>query len=162
MKTVYVAIIWLAMFQMTALTIGSLGVFPSDSTLYSDFDTAELEENAGNPVDVLAYIFLPSDVSIAGITGAKILSNGVLLGVIFIIVGIGTGAALLTGQYTVATLAVVGLTFIPMITKSLGFFQKLFMHWDTAALTYMGIQIALGVVILLLLLIVELPAQGGS
>jgi len=159
MKTVYVAIIWLAMFQMTALTIGSLGVFPADSTLYSDFDTQELEDNAGNPLDVLAYLFAPGETtSIAGIT----ITSAQILTIVGVIAGLGTLGAVFTGNYIVAVLVVVGVTFVPMITKSLGFFQKLFVHWDTAALTYMGVQLALGVVILLLLLIVELPAQGDS
>lgn len=159
MKTVYVAIIWLATFQMIALTVASLGVFPSDSTLYSDFDINELEDNADSPLNILTYLFAPGDTT--SIAGISVPSAG-LVTIIGVIAGVGTIGAIFTGNYIIAVLAVVGVTFIPMFTKSFGFFQKIFLYWDTAALTYLGLTLGLGLFILVLLLIVEFPAQGDS
>jgi len=158
MKSLYTAIIWLAMFQGVALMIASLGVFPADSTLYSDFEINEIQNNADSPADLLAYVFSPSDISIAGIT---IGSMG-LVTIIGVIAGLGTVGALVTGNYIIAVLAVVGITFVPMVTHSFSFFRKIFLHWDSSALTYMSVVLGLGIFILFLLLIVEMPAQGDS
>jgi len=162
MKTLYIVIIWLAMFQGITLMIAGLGVFPADSQLYSDFEINELEENADSPVDMLSYIFLPSGEEIGGTTGNEMITSGILVGAILIILGIGSVVAVFTKNYTSAVLIIVGISFVPMISKSWGFFNKLFVHWDTSAMTYMGVTLGLGVFILFLLLIVEMPTHGDS
>ena len=167
MKTLYYVIIFLAMFQMSALMIAGLGVFPTDSTLFSDFDVSEFS-SYDNPEDMLSYIFFPDGLSFGGINigdyeiATISLTTITIIGVITVFVGVGAAFARLTQSYAPVVLAVIGILLYPMINHSFGFFRKLFMHWDNTAMMYMGLTLGLGILILFLLLIVETPVQGRS
>jgi len=167
MKTLYYVVIFLAMFQMMALTIYGLDVFPQDSMLYSDFDLSNVE-NVSDPQSVLSYIFFPDEVTFGGINigdykiGIIQISTLTIIGIITAVIIGGAILARATQTYATVALAVIGILFYPMIRHSFGFFRRLFTMWDSAAMTYLGVTLGVGILILFILLIVETPTQGDS
>jgi len=167
MKTLYYVILYLAMFQMAALVISGLGVFPTDSSLFSDFDMQEFSD-IEDPEDMLSYIFFPNGLSFGGINVGDYqiatisMTTVTIIGIITVFVGVGAAFARLTQSYAPVVLAVIGILFYPMITHSFGFFRKMFTHWDVASMSYLAVSIGLGILILFVFLIVETPTHGGA
>lgn len=168
MKIFYKMVIFFAMFQMAALVIAGASVFPPGTTLYSDFDLETLEENANNHMDIIGYIFLPNNTKIGTFDvggfsfGGSTLDNFTLMGLITLIIIAGSAISIATHSYVPAVLAILGISFVPMISNSLTFFNKLFTQWDTSVMVYMGVMIGLGVMMLFVVMITETPTHGRS
>ena len=157
MKDFYKMIIFLAMFQMTTLVIAGINVFPEGTTLYSDLDLNTLSSYASDPISILSYLFLPS-----GGVGTFTLTDFTLSALIILIVLGGSAVAIATHSYVPAVLAILGISFIPMVMRSLSFFERLFTQWDSVAITYLFIMIGLGVLMMFVFMIIETPTHGGS
>jgi hypothetical protein len=166
-KTLYYVIIFLAMFQMSALMLYGLDVFPQKSMLYSDFDLSNVE-NISDPQSMLSYIFFPDEVTFGGIDildykiGVIQISTITIIGIITTVIIGGAILARATQTYATVVLAVIGILFYPMIRHSFGFFRELFMMWNSSAMMFMGVTLGVGIFILFILLIVETPTQGAS
>lgn len=158
MKTIYTIMIFLAIFQVTVILVNSLGVFPDDSTFYSDIESSELQKAGNNPSTIFSKLFVPSDTNIAGFS----LSSGSIIAVIILIATLGTGIAIFTQSFVPAILAIQGILFVPMITNSMTFFTKLFRNFNSNSLTYLAVTIGVGFLIILLITVVETPTHGRS
>ena len=158
MKTAYIAIIFLVVFQMTILLVNSTGIFPSDKGFYSDIDQKQLEAAGNDPLELFKVLFTPAaDTTVAGFSlGAGIWA------VVFLIAGLGTGAAIFTHSFVPAVLAVQGILFIPLATRSMTFFNSLFRTWDHASLTYLSLILVVGFLVIIFLTIIETPTHGRS
>lgn len=152
MKNLYKIILFFAIFQMAVVIVGATNVFPY--TLYSDVETAELRA-IDNPTDFLAYFFEPPDIF--GLSGT--FTFAMFITVFFTL---GAAAAWATHSWTPVVVAFLATSFVPMMMKSFKFFNKLFYTWDVSAVTYLGLCIAIGIVIIAVITIVETPAQGAS
>ena len=153
MKDFYKIVLFLAMFQMAALMIAGIDVFPEGTTLYSDL--SDLQTYADSPVDMLSYIFLPDTLGPYRLPGGAF----TLTAIIGFIIGGGALASIATHSYAPAILAILGVSFVPMVTKSLTFFRRLF-QFDGVAVVYTAI--ALGVLLLFVYMILETPNHGRS
>ncbi|MBE3095351.1 MAG: hypothetical protein IMZ52_10005 [Actinobacteria bacterium] len=155
MKTLYNILLFFAIFQMTAITVGVLGIFPAGSTLYSDIDYNELAGYT-SPADILAYFFIPTGV---------ILNLGTTFSIVALVSAIGIGGGLVsivTKDVTPVLIAIVGLCLIPMLVKSQSFFSKLFSIGNSQALIYLGLTLGVGFIIIAAITLIELPAHGDS
>lgn len=155
MKTFYVIMLFFISFQMCILVVGSLGIFPYG--FYSDMDPAELASH-DSPQSMLTYLFAPP----GGLPSWFNLGNFTIPALIAIFLGIGTITSILLKSYLPITIIVVGLFFVPMVTKSYGFFNQLFYYGNSQALIYLGLLFGIVVLIIAVITIVELPAQGRS
>lgn len=149
---------WFIFFECTIILLSVLNVFPADSTFFSDFETEPLMENlsAGNYAGVIGYLFKPP-VDIPGVSDT-VFSIGMLIGIFLI----GTGLAIFTQSYVPFVIAIIGASFYPMITHSLGLFRKLFIYHDNQALLIFGVILGLGAVIAFVFAMVESATHGES
>lgn len=157
MKTIYIIIIFLAIFQMTVILVNATDIFPKDGTLYGDLDYNKLTSQDKDAFKIFETLFTPSDRTIAGIS----LGKGIWQ-VVLIIGTIGTGIALFTRQYTVAVLAVIALMFIPLVSNSLGFFNTLIHTWNHESISYLAVIFAVSMLIIIFITILETPTHGRS
>lgn len=168
MKPFYMLVFFFIFFQLSALVIAGMAVFPEGTTLYTDFELEELEESATSPTDVIAYIFMGNGTTIGGIDIFGYNFAGFQLGsfsiwaIIGLLVVSGAIISRVAQSYVPAVLAVLGLAFLPMITHSTTFFYSLFTRWDSVSMLYLGITLIVGVLALFLITIIEIPTQGGS
>jgi len=157
MKTAYIAIIFLVVFQMSILLVNAMDIFPTDGTFYSDIEQQELRNAGNDPLKIFEKLFIPADVNIAGFSlGAGIWA------VVFLIATVGTGAAIFTHSFVPAVLAVQAILFIPLVTRSMTFFNKLFRTWDHASLTYLSLIMIVGFLVIIFITIIETPTHGRS
>jgi len=159
MKTLYVILLFFAVFQISTLLVGSLGIFPMDSVLYSDFETAELESYAqnGSYLDAFGYVFAPGD-TIFGISIAKA-DISIIIGVVC---GVSAILGIATHHPSIGILPIMGILFIPMITQSGNFFRSIAMKFSSTALMYIFVIIMLQVIVVFLFTIIETPTHGRS
>ena len=169
MKPFYMMIFFFVFFQLTALTIAGIAVFPEGTTLYTDFDLNELEESSTNATAVFSYIFMGDEnKTVGGIDVFSFNFAGFQLrdfsiwGIIGIMIVSGTIISVATKSYVPAVLAVLGLAFFPMLSHSTTFFYSLFTKWDSLSMLYLGITLIVGVLAMFLITLVEIPTQGGS
>ena len=158
MKTIYKIIIFLAVFELTAILVNGMNIFPAESTFFSDINSEEVREAGNNPLDVYLTLFKPSGFEVAGFS----FSSASFTAILIVILTFGTGVAILTKSFVPAVLALQGIILLPMITRSGGFFRKLFENFDSTALTYLGVTIIVGFLIVLLITIIETPTHGRS
>lgn len=152
MKKLYKILLFLAMFQLVIIMVGLLQVFPY--TFYSDVEMQDLQDIGTDPLAIMAYLFTPSDTSsFAQFTFAALLA-------VFTTVGIITAWA--THSWTPVIITVIVVSFVPMVTNSFKFFNKLFTNWDVSAMVYLGICIMLGVFLITVFTILETPTHGRS
>jgi hypothetical protein len=158
MKTLYKIIIFFAMFQMSILVINATGVF-GNNTFYSDAELGRLQ-NMEDPTVIIGYIFgfpeipgVPAHITVFGFP--FLIAAFTIAGAIY---------AWKTHSYAPITIVVIAGAFLPMIAKSLGFFQKMFTNWETAAssLMYIGIALSVGIFIIAIITIIEMPTHGRS
>jgi len=147
------------MFQMTAIVVSTLGVFPSGTTLFSDLNVEDIE--GMDFIEIISYLITPDDgYNIPGFTGDQ---TAFTIGLITAFIGIGgvvVGA--ITKNVSIAVTTLIAVIFVPMVTKSMNFFQRLFTTWDTPALTYMGITIGVGIMAIIIITLLETPTHGNS
>jgi len=163
MKSIYKVMMFFLIFYMTVVIIDVSEVFPNDSTFYSDADIQSLKD-ADSPTDAFVWIFTPNSFSyeIGGTT-----YNEVTIWLVLAVFGlVGTAAALFTKSFLPAVFTLYGLIFIPMFTKSYGFFNKLFQIGRTddslSTLVYLAITFGLALMGLILITMMEMPAHGRS
>jgi hypothetical protein len=153
LKTLYKLLLFFAIFQMMAITVGALNIFPPGSTLYSDIDYNELS-SLNSPVDIIGYLFAPeSGSNMEGFTIAA------LVGVMAIAGGL---VAWFTGSFVPVIAAVIGFALVPMLVKSQSFFSKLFSMGNSQALIYLGLCLGVGFIIIAAITLIELPTHGDS
>ena len=153
MKKLYKLIIFVVVFQFAVIIVNATGVFPN--TLYSDAETEELR-NVENPIDILPYLFeLPK---IPGLSSFQTQFTFGMLVFIFLVMGAAIYRA--THSITPLIIVIIATSFVPMLTKSLKFFNKLFYNWDSVTLSYMAICLGVGVILLAVITILETPTHG--
>jgi len=153
MKLLYKIIIFLIMFQFTIPLVNIMGIFPSESQLYSDMELPQKMQE-GKIVDILAAIFFPAENNyISQMTWGSILA-------IFIGVGALTGIA--THSIAPAVMIILIYLFIPMINSSKSYFDKLFLFSDNLAVIYMGTLLFVGIAFVALITVVEQATHGRS
>jgi len=162
MKTIYKIVIFLAMFQVVVLMVNATGVFPSDGTFYSDIEQNELQEAGNDPGALFSILFTPKgSFSVLGITEIE-LSSVDAAAIIGIIIGVGSLVAIATHSYLPVVLAVFGIILLPMIANSMTFLSGLMRKWDSASMTYLSVVLGLGVLIIIIITILEMPVHGRS
>ena len=104
---------------------------------------------------VFSNLFAPAD----NVWGFNSMQIGALM---VIIMGGGTIIALLSKTYVIIPMMVLGFSFFNMITKSYGFFNKLFTNWNSTELVYLSLCFGVGLVIIVIITIIEMPSHGRS
>jgi len=168
MKPFYHVVFFFTFFQLSALIIAGMSVFPTGTTLYSDFEIDVLEENSDNPSEALAYIFMPNGTKIGSFDifgyefgGFELNSFSIMAVLSLIIIG-GAAFSIVAHSFIPAALAVLGLSFLPMLTHSYSFFNKVFTIGDNTSMIYLGLTLMVGVLAMFVITIVEMVAQGRS
>jgi len=156
MKTFYILILFFLVFEMCILVVGSLNIFPYG--FYSDMDPENLASK-DTPQAMITYLFSPEDALPDGFGGLADFTIPALIGVFLTI---GTITSIFLQSYLPVTLVVMGLFFVPMITKSYSFFNQLFNYGNSQSLIYVGLLFGVTTLIIAVITIIELPAQGGS
>ena len=154
MKALYKIILFFAFFQLVVIMINFLGVFPY--TFYSDADFQGIIERGNDPLAIMGYLFVPSDVlfdEFLTFSFAMLLGAFTIGGLLF---------AWATHSWTPVVVTLMVVTFIPMITKSTAFLNKIFISWDVSSLTYLAITLFLGVFLIAVFTILETPTHGRS
>ena len=161
MKLVYKIMIFMIIFPIVVLMINSLNVFPY--TFYSDEEVPYSITQDSSPADLLAIMLVPSGVlegmNAVGDDGATYVTVGIIVA---IFAGIGSAVAVFTKSYAPIIIAFVGLNFYNLISKSFGLFRKIFMNWESTALMYLGLAVGIIIVAIVIITIMEIPAQGRS
>jgi len=155
MKALYKIIIFFAVFQLTVIIVNLLGIFPY--TLYSDIETQELQ-GIRNPIDYLPYFFSLPDFAGLG----SFFTNFTFAMLVFIFAGIGAVYARATHNWSPVIVIIIASSFVPMITRSSKFFNKLFYTWDVPALTYLAVTLGVAIILIAIITIVETPTHGKS
>jgi len=155
MKLIYRIIIFLIAFQFAALIISSLGIFPT--SLYSDVQFSEFADLSWE--EQLVYFFTPEG-------GAEVLgipiSDFTIGAIILMMTAGGVVIGFATRNVAIISAVIVGTFFVPMLTKSINFFSVMFNTWDTPALTYLGVSIGLGIIVIVVITLVEMTTHGRS
>lgn len=162
MKGLYKIIIFFATFQIMTLIVSLIGVFPY--SFYSDIDVEEMATKE-NPADMLSYLFVPGTGYTINVFGRDIgisLDSVSISAIISIVVIAGALASVVTRSFIPVVVALFGILFVPMITRSRDFFNHLFTHWNSPALFYLGICLGVGILILVIIHIIETPTHGDS
>ena len=156
MKNIYKIILFFAIFEVTVLMINAMDIFPNE--LYSDSDT-ELEklESSEGPWEIVRTLFVPSsnsyisNIGIAGIVGLFVIGGGV-------------AAYFSHGNMSGLVIVFFCYVFFTMITNSIGFFDKIFRHYNEAgsAMVYLGVCLGVAIFIIFIITIVETPTHGRS
>lgn len=154
MKPLYVIILFFIVFQMAALIIGALDVFPYG--LYSDFDASELAAH-DTPQGMLTYLFVPE-----GNNYGLILGDFTIPVLIAAFLGAGTLFSYVTQSFAPVSIVIVGTVLTPMLTKSISFFNQIFSKGDSVALTYLGLLLGICVLVIVVFTIIEMPTHGRS
>lgn len=161
MKLMYRFMIFLALFQVVVVLVNSLGVFPDDSTLYSDVEMEEIESQDGDILGILSYIFLPQgEFKILGISVT--ITSFSIAAIISIIAVSGAAVSIVTHSFIPVVLALFSILFLPMFTRSIGFFRRVFEIGDSPSLMYLGVVLLVGIMIVFVLTVVEMPTHGRS
>lgn len=155
MKKLYKIMMFLILFQFSVVIVNALEVFPSENTFYSDAETKSIRE-LDDPVDALAYFFELPDIP--GLSAFQTTFTFGMLVTIFLVIGAAIARA--THSWAPVIVVIIASSFVPMLTKSLGFFNKLLYNWDNAALMYLGLTLGVGIVILAVITILETPTHG--
>ena len=155
MKSIYKIILFVAMFQLVVVMVNVLSVFPY--TFYSDVETQELQE-LSSPTDVIIYFFDMPDIP--GLSSVESDFTFGMFVTIFLVVGAVIARA--TQSWTPIIVVILATSFVPMLTKSLKFFNKIIYNWDVSALMYLGLILGFGILMMVIFTIVETPTHGRS
>jgi len=147
------------MFQMTAIIVAALNVFPSGTGLFSDLNVADIQGKSA--MEVISYLIMPTDgYTIPGFTQVQTEFTIGMLTAAIAVVGVVAGA--ITKNVSIGIATLIGIIFVPMVTKSMEFFNRLFTTWDVTALTYMGVTLGVGIIAIIIITIFETPTHGRS
>ena len=131
-----------------------MNVFPS--TLYSDKETEALRGEKG-PTGVLSYFFEAPEIPLLE---EYTTFTFAMLSVLFL--SIGAVIARASNSWTPIIVVIICTTFVPMLTSSLDFFNKMLYEWDNDILFYLALALSFGVIVIALITIVETPTHGRS
>lgn len=154
MKAIYKIILFFAIFQLVVVLVNIIDVFPT--TLYTDSETEDLR-GAKGPLGVLNYLF--SVPEIPGLGGYTTFTFGMIA---FLFLVVGAAIARATHSWTPVIVVMICTTFVPMLTNSYNFFNKMFTNWNNLTLVYLGLIFGVGIVIIVLITIAETPTHGRS
>lgn len=155
MKKIYKIMIFLVLFQFSVVIVNALEVFPSENTFYSDAETRSIRE-LDSPTDALSYFF-----ELPGIPGLSALQTTFTFGMLVILfLSIGAAIARATHSWSPVIVVIIATSFVPMLMKSLGFFNKMLYNWNNQALMYLGLTLGVGIIILVVITILETPTHG--
>jgi len=155
MKLIYKMLLFFVIFQMSVLIIAATGIFPEDGRFYSDIQSDKWIDKT--PEGILAEIYVPSG-QIAGIS----ISEFGVVAVLLALVTAGVALGFLTRSPVIPSILGVGLAIWPMINSSRGFFNSLFNNWDNNSMIYLGITFGIAIIIVVIVTLIEQPAQGRS
>ena len=158
MKAIYKLMFWFIFFESTIVLVSFIDVFPADAMFFSDFEMETMQQHLvdGNYAGLIGYLFKPP-IEIPGVTD-EVFSIGLLISIFLI----GTGLAIFTQSYVPFVIAIIGASFYPMLTHSLGMFRKIFIYGDNQALLVLGTILGLGAVIAFVFAMVESATHGES
>jgi len=160
MKSMYKILLFVGFFQLVVIMINVLNVFPY--TLYGDVQTNELA-SMNSPLDVLAYFFEPPELpSLLGIELGRVGTNFTfgLMVTLFVVMGALISAR--THSWTPIVVILISTSFVPMILKSITFFNEIIYNWDVNALAYLGLILGFGIIMMIVFTIMETPTHGRS
>lgn len=155
MKGMYKVILFFAMFYMSVIVVNSLGVFPN--TFYSDAEVADLRGQNG-PMGIISYLFALPDIP--GVSALFSTFTFAMLTTLFLVIGAAIARA--TQSWTPVLVVIITSSFVPMLSKSWGFFRKLFTNWDVESMTYLALALGVGLFIIVVITIMETPSHGRS
>lgn len=160
MKTIYKIIYWLIIFQTMILFIHVLGVFPENSTFYSNIDLDNLETNIteGNIENVLAWMFVPP-TGLSWFGDWDVFTMSVL---VLAFTGIGVISAYLTHSFIPVVVVLIGVSFWNMFVRSVDFFKTILGQYNNEALWALGMIILIGIMLAFIFAIVETPTHGEA
>ena len=157
MKLMYKIIIFFLVFYMMILVVNSLNVFPEDGVFYSDDAESELSSLKGKRFEsVTMYLFTPKI--------AYGLTEGSVTALVIFIVGFAALTGILTHNAVMPAVVIVGYCFFVMLTRSYSFFEKIFYgaSYTNDSMQYLAICIGAGLVVIAMITVVEMVAQGRS
>ena len=152
MKGIYKAFLFLLIFQMTAMTISVLGVFPKSMSMYSDINFNNLDQNS-NWWEYISYFF--------GAGYGDFTTTLATLGISGIVFGAGIFLAFINGNITPFMVSIFGVIAIHMLGTSKEFFGVMLQKGGTGVV-YLGICIFVALGALILFTIIETPSGGDS
>lgn len=163
MKSFYKLVIFLGVFQFAVIIINLTGVFPAGAVLYSDIDT-EVIRNASSPTAVIIELFDIGEIPLISpamrLTGISSELTFPVLVMLFITFGAIIAKA--THSLTPMVIAIIGVSFVPMVTNSLTFFNRLFLNWDSMSMLYLTIALGFGILMVAIVTILETPTHGDA
>lgn len=151
MKGIYKMMLFLMIFQITALMIGTLGVFPY--SIYSDIDLSHLPNENANWAEYIAYFFGNDVNDLASNLGIFTAIGGILA-----IAGI---MALKNGTVAPFMVGVMASIAIHMLNTSKNFLSQLFAIGGPAVV-YLGICLFVPMAAIVIFSIIEHPTGGDS
>jgi len=158
MKLIYKLTIILAIFQFTVLIVNSLGgdnpIFPKESQFYSDSEINADIRDADSAWNATMYFFVPSSNSIVETVSISAIAAMIFIG--------GTISAFVTHSFVPIAFAFLLYIFFNMLTKSIGFINKMFYNWDNQSMIYLAICIGVAVFTIFIITIAETPTHGRS
>lgn len=162
MKKIYQLVFILAFFQGVILMVNATGVFPN--TFYSDSEVDSIADVNDLPTAEEWFIdmFAPDLVIFEGnpIFEHRIAS---VLSIVAVFLSIGVvGSIAMHGNFVPIVLAFQGYMIFTMVVNSQSFFMKLITNWDTATLTYLGLLLGLGIIILFIVTFLEQASHGDA
>ena len=119
---------------------------------YSDVEVGNLEDHTA--WQIFSDFFTPA--------GNEYFSSMSMSALVALFVGVGSAIAFVTKSYVAIPVIIIGFSFFNMMTKSYGFFSKLFTNWDNTQLTYLGICLGTLLIVVTVITIVEMAAHGRS
>ena len=157
MKSLYKIMIISMMFPIVVLTVNSMGIFPY--TFYSDTEIQNVYSiTPTSTAEGIFSIMLVPNIDFLGVTDQAI-TISLVVGVFTIA---GAAVAIVTHSFAPVIISFMGYCFFVMMTKSMGFVQKIFNNFGGTEMIYLGLLIGIGIVIIVIITIVETPAHGRS
>jgi hypothetical protein len=153
MKALYKMILFFAIFQVTVLMVNSMNIFPSESTFYNDMDTDEYDLSTAEGI----VKFLFPAINGEDLTVSLLVGGFTTLGVLF-----GLAVSIATKSLAPLVISILGASMIPMVMNSWKIFNKIFYEFDSAALQYLGLCLGVGIIVIAIITILEMPTHGRS
>jgi hypothetical protein len=163
MKRLWGIVIFLATFQGIVLMVNVLDVFPNE--FYSDVELPNVNdpENLPTSEEWFFYFFDPGiEIPLLGdVPGTSGRFNSMIV-LIIAFMAIGSIVAWKTHSWLPLVIAMLGYSVFTMIIKSKAFFDKMFLSWDSQALTYLSLTLGLAMLILFFVTILETATHGEA
>lgn len=158
MKVIYKIIIFFAMFQLSVLIVNTLNIFPLDALLYSNLEVENLQ--SGDVWTVYGELFtFDTGITIPYLGTFNEASVDALM--TMFIVG-GVVVSIFTRNPSLIAVAVIGYLYVPIIVNSFDFFRKIFLYPDVPSVTYLGVSMGVGILIIAVITIIEMTTHGRS